>query len=68
MNFLPSEPLYGLQALIYSSFLKDVGFDFINISGEYKHINQSKSLFLEHFMKEIKEERHYIGDVLYHRG
>lgn len=27
-----------------------------------------KSLFLEAFMKEIKEERHFAGDVFYREG
>jgi hypothetical protein len=68
MNFLPSEPLYGLLAIIYESFLKEIGFKFIDVSGVYVKPYDCKSLFLEKFMKEIKEERHFIGDILYHRG
>lgn len=65
MNFLPPEPLYGLLVVIYQAFLKELGFSFFQLSNLTMQPFHHKSLFLENFMKDIKEERHYPGDLLY---
>jgi CRP-like cAMP-binding protein len=69
LNFLPPDPLYGLLLVIYKDYLKKIGFSFVQ-DLTYKSIGPAdyKSAFLESFMKEVKEERHFAGDVFYTEG
>lgn len=32
------------------------------------HLLHTRSLFLENFMKSIKEQRQYVGDIIYRKG
>jgi hypothetical protein len=68
MNFLPSEPLYGLLLLIYHAFLDEMGFRFFSLCNLSMHSINCRSPFLEAFMKDVREERHYTGDLLYAEG
>ena len=69
MQLLPADPLYGLLLVIHKDSLRRIGFDFVrNLSYKTLGPADSKSIFLEKIMKEIKEQRHFAGDVFYTVG
>jgi len=66
---LPPDPLYGLLLAIHKVSLTKIGFEFVkNLSYRTIGFADSKSVFLEQFMKEIKEERYFAGDIFYTQG
>lgn len=69
MRILPADPLYGLLLAIYKESLKTIGFSFAEkLICKALGPADYKSVFLESLMKQIKEERHFPGDVLYTSG
>jgi hypothetical protein len=67
---LPEKVHYELNLTIYNEFLTQLDFlhDHSRPASDKFNVSYGRSLFLQKIMKEIKEERHFVGNILYQQG